>query len=114
MPPPITTTSTAVPSSPASRLVRLISSSTLDQLRDRSYHVIRRDRADSRVAGRRDAAQHENGGQAETLSHRDVRLDAVADDHRLAGRHAERGEGDLEDDKRGLAHDALHRLAGDG
>jgi len=45
------------------------------------------------------------------LPARDIGLDAVADDDAVRGRHAESREGDLEDDRRRLADDHLHRRA---
>src|SRR4029450_2920155 len=82
IPPPITTASSAAPSSPVSLVMSSASRSALHQLLDRSYHVIGGVLGDSRVIRARDAAQHENGVQARAPAHRDIRLDGVADHHR--------------------------------
>src|ERR1700675_4134908 len=59
IPPPITTASSAAPSSPASLVMPPASRSALHRLLARSYHVIGGLFGDSRVIRTQDAAQHE-------------------------------------------------------
>src|SRR5438477_12545011 len=73
MPPPMTTASSADPSSPDSLLISCPLRSAIDHILDRSYHVIGSDGRDSGIVSARDAAENENGGETESPSHRDVR-----------------------------------------